>query len=74
MIFFFLKVKIEMLKERVIALKDQEEKLGAMVAALQVAKAREVSMSPTPTHSSPTVLQVNKVKYVYPHPNLHPKR
>lgn len=61
-----------MLKERVIALKDQEEKLGAMVAALQVAKAREVSMSPTP--SSPTVLQVNKVKYVYPHPNLHPKR
>lgn len=38
-----------MLKERVIALKEQEEKLGAMVAALQVAKAREVSMSPPPT-------------------------
>lgn len=46
---FCLKVKIEMLKERVIALKEQEEKLGAMVAALQVAKAREVSMSPHPT-------------------------
>lgn len=50
---FFLKVKIEMLKERVIALKEQEEKLGAMVAALQVAKAREVSMSPPPTKVTP---------------------
>ncbi|XP_052705818.1 limbin-like isoform X1 [Crassostrea angulata] len=37
-------VKIEMLKERVIALKEQEEKLGAMVAALQVAKAREMAL------------------------------
>ncbi|XP_078310950.1 uncharacterized protein LOC111136197 isoform X3 [Crassostrea virginica] len=37
-------VKIEMLKERVIALKDQEEQLGAMVAALQVAKAREMAL------------------------------
>ena len=41
-LFFHEQVKIEMLKERVIALKDQEEQLGAMVAALQVAKAREV--------------------------------
>lgn len=47
--YFCLKVKIEMLKERVVALKEQEEKLGAMVAALQVAKAREVSMPPPPT-------------------------
>lgn len=38
-----------MLKERVVALKEQEEKLGAMVAALQVAKAREVSMPQPPT-------------------------
>lgn len=50
---FCLKVKIEMLKERVIALKEQEEKLGAMVAALQVAKAREVSMPPPPTTVTP---------------------
>ncbi|XP_061180109.1 trichohyalin-like [Saccostrea echinata] len=37
-------VKIEMLKERALALKDQEEQLGAMVAALQVAKAREMAL------------------------------
>lgn len=42
-----------MLKERVIALKEQEEKLGAMVAALQVAKAREVSMPQPPTKVTP---------------------
>lgn len=54
-----------MLKERVIALKDQEEKLGAMVAALQVAKAREVSMPPPPPTHTPTVLKVNKIKGQY---------
>ncbi|XP_056006535.1 trichohyalin-like isoform X2 [Ostrea edulis] len=37
-------VKIEMLKERALALKDQEEQLGAMVAALQVAKAKELAL------------------------------
>lgn len=71
---FCLKVKIEMLKERVVALKEQEEKLGAMVAALQVAKAREVSMPPPPTKVTPhpTVLPINKVKGQYiPHP--HPQ-
>lgn len=65
-----------MLKERVIALKEQEEKLGAMVAALQVAKAREVSMSPHPTKVTPhpysTCITDNKVKGQYiPHP--HPQ-
>lgn len=71
---FCLKVKIEMLKERVIALKEQEEKLGAMVAALQVAKAREVSMSPHPTKVTPHPHSItdNKVKGQYiPHP--HPQ-
>lgn len=71
---FCLKVKIEMLKERVIALKEQEEKLGAMVAALQVAKAREVSMSPHPTKVTPHPYSItdNKVKGQYiPHP--HPQ-
>lgn len=61
-----------MLKERVVALKEQEEKLGAMVAALQVAKAREVSMPQPPTKVTPhpTVLQINKVKGQYiPHPH-----
>lgn len=68
---FCLKVKIEMLKERVIALKEQEEKLGAMVAALQVAKAREVSMPPPPTKVTP---HPNSITYqqsqgpVYPPP------
>ena len=38
-------VKVEMMKERAWALKNQEERLGAMVAALQVSKAREVYMS-----------------------------
>lgn len=71
---FCLKVKIEMLKERVIALKEQEEKLGAMVAALQVAKAREVSMSPHPTKVTPHPYSItdNKVKGQYiPRPNPH---
>ncbi|KAK3095945.1 hypothetical protein FSP39_021134 [Pinctada imbricata] len=36
-------VKVEMMKSRALALKDQEERLGAMVAALQVSKARELS-------------------------------
>lgn len=71
---FCLKVKIEMLKERVIALKEQEEKLGAMVAALQVAKAREVSMPQPPTTVTPHPHSItdNKVKGQYiPHP--HPQ-
>lgn len=71
---FCLKVKIEMLKERVIALKEQEEKLGAMVAALQVAKAREVSMPQPPTKVTPHPYSItdNKVKGKYiPHP--HPQ-
>lgn len=71
---FCLKVKIEMLKERVVALKEQEEKLGAMVAALQVAKAREVSMSQPPTTVTPHPNSItdNKVKGQYiPHPHPH---
>lgn len=63
-----------MLKERVIALKEQEEKLGAMVAALQVAKAREVSMPQLPTKVTPHPNSItdNKVKGQYiPHP--HPQ-
>lgn len=71
---FCLKVKIEMLKERVIALKEQEEKLGAMVAALQVAKAKEVSMPPPPTKVTPHPNSItdNKVKGQYiPRPNPH---
>ncbi|KAJ8317460.1 hypothetical protein KUTeg_005364 [Tegillarca granosa] len=36
-------VRIEMLKERALALRDQEERLGAMVASLQVSKAREMA-------------------------------
>jgi hypothetical protein len=35
-------VRIEMMKERAQVLKDQEERLGAMVASLQMSKAREV--------------------------------
>lgn len=33
-----------MTKERAYALKNQEERLGAMIAALQMQKAREVSI------------------------------
>lgn len=63
-----------MLKERVVALKEQEEKLGAMVAALQVAKAREVSMPQPPTKVTPHPHSItdNKVKGQYiPCPNPH---
>ncbi|XP_033757199.1 myosin heavy chain, striated muscle-like isoform X2 [Pecten maximus] len=36
-------VRVEMLKQRALALKDQEERLGGMVAAMQVSKAHELS-------------------------------
>ncbi|XP_070539651.1 limbin-like isoform X2 [Ptychodera flava] len=36
-------VRVEMLEERAKALKDQEERLGAMVAKLQMEKARELA-------------------------------
>lgn len=36
-------VRIEMMKERAQMLKDQEERLGAMVASLQMSKARELA-------------------------------
>ncbi|OWF43866.1 trichohyalin-like [Mizuhopecten yessoensis] len=36
-------VRVEMLKQRALALKNQEERLGGMVAALQVSKAHELS-------------------------------
>ncbi|XP_063433599.1 limbin-like [Mytilus trossulus] len=36
-------VRIEMMKERAQALKDQEERLGAMVASLQMSKAKELA-------------------------------
>ena len=36
------KIRIEMTKERALVLKGQEERLGAMITALQMEKAREV--------------------------------
>ncbi|GFS14925.1 limbin, partial [Elysia marginata] len=36
-------VRIEMTKERALLLKDQEERLGALIASLQMNKAREVA-------------------------------
>ncbi|XP_052773636.1 trichohyalin-like isoform X2 [Mya arenaria] len=36
-------IRVEMLKERSAALKDQEEKLGALVAGLQLSKAKELA-------------------------------
>ncbi|XP_069140013.1 limbin-like [Argopecten irradians] len=36
-------VRVEMLKQRALALKDQEERLGGMVAAMQVSKAHELT-------------------------------
>ena len=36
------KVKIEMMQERAIALREQEDRLGSMVAQLQINKAKEV--------------------------------
>ena len=38
----FLQIRIEMLKERSLALKEQEERLGTLVAGLQLSKAKEV--------------------------------
>ena len=43
MIFYLFKIRVEMLKERSLALKEQEERLGALVAELQLSKAKEVS-------------------------------
>lgn len=40
---FFKQIKSEMLKEREAALEEQEVKLGAMLAQLQMEKAKEVS-------------------------------
>ena len=37
-------IRVEMTKERALALKSQEERLGAMITALQMEKAREVGM------------------------------
>ena len=39
----YLQIRVEMIKERSQALKEQEEKLGALVAELQLSKAKEVS-------------------------------
>ena len=36
------KVKLEMMQERAIALREQEDGLGSMVAQLQINKAKEV--------------------------------
>ncbi|XP_052251546.1 trichohyalin-like isoform X1 [Dreissena polymorpha] len=36
-------IRVEMLKERSLALKDQEERLGALVAQLQLSKAKELA-------------------------------
>ncbi|XP_064601253.1 LOW QUALITY PROTEIN: uncharacterized protein LOC135467409 [Liolophura sinensis] len=36
-------IRIEMMKERAVALKEQEEQLGAMLATLQMEKARELA-------------------------------
>ena len=40
----FLQIRIEMLKERSLALKEQEERLGTLVAGLQLSKAKEVGL------------------------------
>lgn len=53
-----LQIRIEMTKERAMALKGQEERLGAMIAAMQVDKAREV-------HTNSYFL------YYGPHPFIH---
>ncbi|CAL1547304.1 unnamed protein product [Lymnaea stagnalis] len=36
-------IRIEMIKERALALKDQEERLGALIVSLQMNKAREMA-------------------------------
>ncbi|KAL5022621.1 hypothetical protein ScPMuIL_001776 [Solemya velum] len=36
-------IRIEMMKDRALSLKEQEERLGAMVASLQLSKAREIA-------------------------------
>jgi hypothetical protein len=39
---FLLQIRVEMMKDRALALKSQEERLGAMITSLQMEKAREV--------------------------------
>ena len=54
-------VRIEMMKERAQALKDQEERLGAMVASLQMSKAKEVKVQneTKKKHTKRTLKQIN---------------
>jgi len=47
------RVRVEMMQERAVALREQEDRLGSMVAQLQVNKAKEVCIGNSLSASHP---------------------